>query len=139
MLELPTNLHSRAMACYECSIVGACGDCFDIISLARSVTSFLSPCLWETPRLKYCLEEPLTQNNQPTKFFQSLEMAVIYGCALFYKTQFLFYFIGNSRLKVTNLNYDCEDMSALYQTFIETFLYFRLYKLQILKFCLKFV
>ena len=45
--------------------VGAGGGCLDIF--LSSITSFLSPSLWETARyrLKYCLKGPLSP-KQPT-------------------------------------------------------------------------
>ena len=62
----PTNLDkSRARAYCACSRYG--WGSLDMFSLVY-LFSFLSPSLWETAgyRLKYCLEGPLSPNNQPT-------------------------------------------------------------------------
>ena len=52
--------------------VGAGGGCLDIFTLVYSFSP-LSPSLWETARyrLKYCLKEPLNQNNQPSNYIGS--------------------------------------------------------------------
>ena len=53
--------------------VGAGGGCLDIYILLYPFSP-LSPSLWETARygLKYCLKEPLTQNNLPTNHGRKL-------------------------------------------------------------------
>ena len=45
--------------------VGAGGGCLDIFTLIYLFSS-LSPSLWETVRLKYCLKGPLNPKQQPT-------------------------------------------------------------------------
>ena len=49
--------------------VGAGGGCLDSFTVIYHFSP-LSPSLWETAqyRLKYCLEGPLNQNNQPTNY-----------------------------------------------------------------------
>ena len=53
-------------------VVGAGGGCLDVFSLVYHF-SFLSPCLWETPRyrLEYCLKGPLNP-KQPTNQSEKL-------------------------------------------------------------------
>ena len=49
--------------------VGAGGGCLDSFTVIYHFSP-LSPSLWETARyrLKYCLEWPLNQTNQPTNY-----------------------------------------------------------------------
>ena len=56
--------------------IGAGGGCLDIF--LSSITSFLSPSLWETTgyRLKYCLKGPL--NPEPTN--QPMVLRHLYCC-----------------------------------------------------------